>query len=122
VLAPIEARLRRVVPELPTPPRGIWATIAEAAVILALLPAGLLVASGIVEVVGLARGPLDASAIGPLLILLIVLLLLGLRWLLEGRDGTVNHRKIGAFGYAILAVPIAVGAMESLRAMSTILR
>ena len=123
VLIPIEERLRRAVPELPTPPRGIWATIAEAAVILALLPAGLLVVSGIVELVSLARGPLDASAIGPLLILLMVLIVLALRWRLEAREGTANaHRGVGALGYAVLAVPIAVGAVESVGAIGTILR
>jgi len=123
VLAPIEERLRKAVPELLTRPRGIRATIAEAAVILALLPAGLLVVSGIVELVSLARGPLDASALGPILILVLVVMVLALRWLLDRRERAPNGRTgVGALGYAVLAVPIAVGAVESLRAIGTILR
>lgn len=122
VLVPIEERLRQAVPDLPVPPRGIRATIAEAAVILALLPAGLLVASGIVELVSLARAPLDASAIGPILIMLVALIVLALRWWLA-REGTVRGRRgVGALGYAVLAVPVAVGGVESLRAIGAILR
>jgi hypothetical protein len=123
VLAPIEERLRRAVPDLPVRPHGIGTTIAEAAVILALLPAGLLAASAVVELVSLARGPIDASVTLPILIVVIVLTVLALRWMLEARDGTVNvHRRVGALGYAVLAVPIAVGGVESFRAISTILR
>ena len=91
--------------------------------ILALLPAGLLAASAVVEVASLARGPLDASALGPILIVVLVLTVLALRWLLEARPGTVNdRRRVGALGYAVLAVPVAVGAVESVRAVGTILR
>ncbi len=123
VLVPIEERMRRAVPDLQLRPQGIGATIAEAAVILALLPAGLLAGSAVVEVVSLARGPLDESAIGPILIVLLVLMVLTLRWLLEARRGTVNdRRRVGALGYAVLAVPVAVGAVESVRAVGTILR
>ena len=122
VLVPIEELLRRAVPELPFRPRGIGTTIAEAAVILALLPAGLLLVSGIVELVGLARRPLDASAVGPILIVLVALIVVALRWWL-GREGTVNRRRgASALGYAVLAVPVAVGTIESVHAIGTILR
>lgn len=122
VLVPIEERLRKAVPDSPAVPRGIWATIVEAAVILALLPAGLLLASGIVELASLARGPLDASAIGPILIVLVALIVLALRWWLA-RESTVKARRgVGALGYAVLAVPVAAGAVESVRAIGTILR
>lgn len=123
VLVPTEERLRRAVPDLPVAPQSIWATIVMAAVILALVPAGFMLIGGIMELVSLARGPLDASAIGPLLIVLVVLIVLALRWLLETREKTIRGRGgVRALGYAVLAAPIAVGAVESVRAIGTIVR
>ncbi|HEV8469528.1 MAG TPA: hypothetical protein VGR46_07960 [Candidatus Limnocylindria bacterium] len=126
VLVPIEERLRLAVPESPVRAQSVWSWIAEVAVLLALVPPGLLLAGGVAGVVSLAGRPIDESVVAPTLVVLFLVIVLALRRLLEMRERTVGGRgglgRVGALGYAVLAVPIAVGAVESVRAIGAIVR
>jgi hypothetical protein len=126
VLVPIEERLRKIVPESPTETRNLWSWIAVVAATIALLPPLLVLARGVVGLVELASRPIDESVVAPALIVALGLIVLALRWLLSDRRVTAGARgalgRVRALGYAVLAVPTAFGAVESVRSIATILR
>jgi hypothetical protein len=126
VLVPIEERLRKIVPESPTETASLGAWIVEVVAIIALLPPLLLLARGVGGLVELASRPIDESVVAPALIVTVGLIVLALRWLLSDGRVTAGARgalsRVKAFGYAVLAVPTAFGAVESVRSIATIVQ